>query len=180
MIFAIITTIIAAMVTASADLSSLASLDVSRVMAGEFWRLFSGHLAHLSWSQFFIDTPVFILLYATYSRKAGPSSAILLSVFSALFVSLAVIFVGMHEVYGGLSGLSCAALAAILLTMIIEQPRQIFLYLMGVIFCIYLLFMGGVVSGVKVAQEAHLTGVVSGLVFVLIRGKSRSLLGYWV
>lgn len=171
MIFAIITAIISALVTASADLSSLASLDVSRVISGEFWRLFSGHVTHLSWSQYAIDAPVFILLYATYSKRVAPSVAILLSLFAALSVSLVVIFAGMHQVYGGFSGLSCAAVSAILLTMIMEQPRQTFPYLMCFIYCIYLLFMGGFASGVRVAHEAHVAGAVSGLVFALIRDR---------
>ena len=175
MIFAVIFAMTAALVTASADLSSLASLDTSRVMAGEFWRLFSGHLTHLSWIQFAIDAPVCIVLYATYSKRVTPSSAIFLALFAALSVSLAVIFVGMHQVYGGLSGLSCAALSAILLSMIIEQPRQISPYLMCLMYCVYLLFMDGVDSGVSVAREAHVSGAVSGLVFALIRSHVHKL-----
>ncbi|MCM2359785.1 MAG: rhomboid family intramembrane serine protease [Geobacteraceae bacterium] len=169
MIFAIIVAVIAALVTASAELSSLASLDSSRVMAGEFWRLFSGHAAHLSWRQYAMDAPVFILLYATYSRRVAPSSAMFLSLFAALSVSLAVILAGMHQVYGGLSGLSCAAVSAILVAMIMEQPRRTFPCLMGLVFCVYLLFMGGFASGVGVAHEAHVAGAASGLVFALIR-----------
>ena len=168
MIFAITVAIVAALVTASADLSSLASLDTSRVMAGEFWRLFTGHATHLSWRQYAIDAPVFILLYATYSRRVAPSSAVFLALFAALSVSLAVILAGMHQVYGGLSGLSCAAVSAILVAMIREHPRQTFPYLMGAMFCVYLLFTGGFASGVRVAHEAHVAGAVSGLVFGLI------------
>ncbi len=169
MIYAIITVVIAALVTASADLSSIASLDVTKVMDGEIWRVFSGHLAHLSWNHYAVDAPVFMLLYATYSKRTDPFSAVLLALFAALSVSLGVIFAGLHQVYGGLSGLSCAAVSAILLTMIMEQPRQIFPYLMCFIYCIYLLFMGGFTSGVRVAHEAHFAGAASGLVFVLIR-----------
>lgn len=170
MIFAILIAIIAALVTTSAELSSLAALDVAKVMDGEFWRLFSGHLAHLSWRHYAADVPVFTLLYITYARKTAPSSAVLLSIFAALSVSLVVIFAGMHQVYGGLSGLSCAAVSAILLTMIMEQPRQTLPYLMSIIYCIYLLCMGGHASGVKVAHEAHLAGAASGLAFVLMPG----------
>lgn len=173
MIFAIVVAIVAALVTASAELSSLASLDTSRVMAGEFWRLFSGHLAHLSWRQYAMDAPVFILLQATYGRRATPSAAIFLALSAALSVSVAVIFAGMHQVYGGLSGLSCAAVSAILVTMIVEQPRRTFPYLMGLVFCVYLLFTGGFASGVRVAHEAHVAGAASGLAFALIRDRMR-------
>ena len=39
------------------------------------WRLFSGHLAHLSWSHYVMDSPVFILLYATYSKRVASTAA---------------------------------------------------------------------------------------------------------
>jgi membrane associated rhomboid family serine protease len=174
-IFAIIAAVIAALVTASANLSSLAALDTSRVMAGELWRLFSGHMAHLSWKQYAVDTPVFILLYETYGKRAGPSSAMVLTMFSALSVALAVISAGTHEVYGGFSGLSCAAVSAILFTMIIEQPRRPSPYLMGLMYCVYLLFMEGLASGVRVAHEAHVAGAVSGLIFALLRDRVQKL-----
>jgi membrane associated rhomboid family serine protease len=180
-IFAIIAAIIAALVTDSADLSSLASLDVSRVMAGEYWRLFSGHVAHLSWIQYSIDAPVFILLYATYSKRTAPASAIFLSLFAALSVSLTVIFTGMHQIYGGFSGLSCAAVSAILLMIIMERPRQTFPYLMCIMYCFYLLFMGGFASGVRVAHEAHVAGAVSGVVFTLIRNRLQKFTDvFWI
>jgi membrane associated rhomboid family serine protease len=72
-------------------------------------------------------------------------------------------------VYGGFSGLSCAAVSAILFTMIIEQPRRPSPYLMGLMYCVYLLFMESLASGVRVAHEAHVAGAVSGLIFALIR-----------
>jgi membrane associated rhomboid family serine protease len=175
-IFTVIAAIIAAVVTASADLSSVASLDVSRVKAGEVWRLFSGHVAHLTWRQYAIDAPAFILLYSTYSKRAGLYSAAFLSFFAALFVSIVVIIAGTHQVYGGFSGLSCAAASAIILAMIMDQPRHVTPYVMCSIYCAYLLFMGGIASGVRVAQEAHVAGAMSGVVYVLLRGRLLKLI----
>jgi len=167
MIILLIVAISAAFVTGSAELSALASLDVLCVRNGELWRLFSGHLAHLSWRQYAIDTSVFILLYATYGKRAGASIAVTLSLFAALSVSVAVVVLGMHQVYGGLSGLTCAALSAILLSLISERPRRAFPYLMSLIYIIYLVYLSGYVSGVKVAHEAHMAGAISGLGFAL-------------
>jgi membrane associated rhomboid family serine protease len=168
-IFALIAATIAAVVTASADLSSIASLDTSRVLSGEVWRLLSGHITHLTWRQYAIDAPAFVILYATYSRMAGSTSSVSLALFSALAVSAAVIFAGMHQVYGGLSGLSCAALSAILLASIMEHPRHITVYFVGFAYCVYLLFPGGGASDVNVAGEAHIAGTMSGVVFALMR-----------
>jgi membrane associated rhomboid family serine protease len=125
-----------------------------------------------------MDAPAFIILYSTYDRRVGPFSAIFLSLFAALSVSFAVIFTGIHEVYGGFSGLSCAAATAILMTMILENPRQAFPYFLCFIYCSYLLFMGGFASGVRVANEAHIAGAVSGLVFTLIRDRMLKLTSY--
>lgn len=159
---------IAGLVTASAQLSSLAALDTSQVLSGEFWRLFSGHMAHLSWRQYFADAPAFVALYTTFSRRVTKASAILLALFASVSVSLAVIIAGIYQVYGGLSGISCAAVSAITVAMIIEQPRQLFPYFICCIFCGYLLFSGGYASGVRVAQEAHIAGSVAGVIFMLM------------
>jgi hypothetical protein len=172
MIYAIMVAGSAALVTMSGYLSSLAALDTSRVMAGEFWRLLSGHLAHLTWRQYLVDAPAFIVLSTTYGKRTTQVSALLLSLFAALSVSLGVILAGSHQVYGGLSGLSCASVSALLLGMILEQPRQILPYLVGCLFGWYLLCAGGFASSVRVASEAHSAGALSGVVFVLMRRKA--------
>jgi membrane associated rhomboid family serine protease len=161
--------LMASVVTASADLSSLAALDTSRVLSGEVWRIFTGHLSHLTWRQFVLDVPAFIFLYLAYCNISGTVAAVSLSLFSSLIVSSSVIFAGMHQVYGGLSGLSCAALSAILLVIIIKNPRQTYTYMLAAVFCIYLVSMRGIASDVTVAWEAHIAGAISGVVFVLIQ-----------
>ena len=158
---------LAGLVTASGHLSSLAALDASQLRDGELWRLFSGHLAHLSWRHYWVDAPAFIALYASYGRRADRASALLLLLLAAITVSLTVVVAGIHQVYGGLSGLSCAAVSALLLLLVLERPRQLFPYLMSALYCCYLLFMGGVSSGVPVAHEAHLAGSAAGVLFVL-------------
>jgi|GEM_PF-1655840 len=155
----------AGVVTASAHLSSLMALDTSQVWAGQWWRILTGHLAHLTWRQYAVDAPVFIGLYSVYRNKSGAVSALVLSLFAAATVSLAVMAAGLHQVYGGLSGVSCAAVTAILCSMMYERPRQVFPYLMSAMFCCYLLFMGGIAGGVEVAQEGHLAGAASGIIF---------------
>lgn len=168
MIFVIIA-ILGAVVTASSTLSSIASLDVARFMSGEIWRIFSGHLAHLTWRQYAADVPAFVLLFIMYARKAGTAAVVSLLIFSSLMVSASVILLGAHQVYGGFSGLSCAALSAILLLSIMETRRNIFAYLIGISFCVYLLFMQGLPSAGLIAPEGHIGGAVSGIIFELMR-----------
>ncbi|NVN89174.1 MAG: rhomboid family intramembrane serine protease [Desulfuromonadales bacterium] len=161
--------LLAGLVTASADLSGAASLDVARVVSGEVWRMVSGHLTHLTWRQYITDVPAFVFLYGAYIRRSGTVSGVLLALFSAVSVSGVVIIAGVHQLYGGLSGVSCAAFAAILLVWIMEHPRRMANYLVAAVFCAFLLSMGGVASGVRVAKEAHIAGAVTGAIFELLR-----------
>lgn len=161
--------LLAGLVTASADLSGAASLDVAQVVSGEVWRMVSGHLTHLTWRQYVTDVPAFVFLFCAYIRRCGIVSGVFLALFSAVSVSVVVIIAGVHQFYGGLSGVSCAAFAAILLVWIMEHPRRTANYLVAVAFCAYLLSMGGVVSGVRVAEEAHVAGAVAGAIFELLR-----------
>jgi membrane associated rhomboid family serine protease len=154
--------------TASADLSRLLVLDVREVMNGQLWRLWTGHLSHLTWIHLLLDGPIFVLLFATFSRLTNTASAIALSVVSAVAISSSVVLIGRHELYGGLSGLSSAAMAAIIFTALLQHPRAYFLYVVGLLFLVYVLHGEGL-GVVPVAHEAHVAGAVTGLLFVGIR-----------
>jgi Rhomboid family. len=160
---------LSAVITASAELSSLASLDVSLVMSGEVWRLFTGHLTHLTWRQYALDAPVFLIVYLVYRRNTGGLSSIYLVIFSAIMVSATVVAMSIHQVYGGLSGLSYAAISALLLNMVIATPRQVLPYILILTFLIYFLCLQGNTTGINVAKEAHVAGTISGLAFELVR-----------
>ena len=89
--------------------------------------------------------------------------------FSALGVSLGVILTGIHQLYGGLSGLSCAAVSAIVIALIMDHPRRPIPWLIGISFFEYLAFGETIASNVNVAIEAHLAGAASGVLFMLMR-----------
>ncbi|MEN6624237.1 MAG: rhomboid family intramembrane serine protease [Smithella sp.] len=175
--FAIV--ILSAIVTASADLSRFSSLDVSMVMSGEIWRMLTGHLTHLTWQHYALDAPVFFIVYLAYKRNSNGLNSLYLIVFSALVVSSTVIIAGIHQVYGGLSGLSYAAISAILLNMLVSTPRRILPYLLTFALLLYLFFLQGSttgINGINVAKEAHLAGILSGGIFELIRIRLNKLL----
>lgn len=161
--------IIAALVTASASLSSVFALDVSRVMSGELWRLFTCHFSHLTWAQYLWDSCAFALLFATFARSSSASMALRLSAFAAALVSISVMAAGLHQFYGGLSGISCALCAALIADQIRRQPRSLAPYAMLVALGAYLLRSVAVSSGVSLAHEAHVAGALAGLVFVLMK-----------
>jgi len=154
----------AALVTRSAALSRLAALDVAAVRSGELWRVVTGHLSHLTWRHFVIDSATFFLLYAAYQRKWGTVATVALAAGAAAAVSLSVVFAGMHDVYGGLSGLSCAPIAATLAFLVAQRPRQVLPYLLSAGYLGFLAWgTGG--TGVDVAREAHFGGAALGAVF---------------
>ncbi|HUN55329.1 MAG TPA: rhomboid family intramembrane serine protease [Smithella sp.] len=138
-------------------------------MSGQVWRLITGHLTHLTWRHYALDAPVFLMAYLLYKRNTGGFSSIYLAIFSAIIVSASVVMMGMHQVYGGLSGLSCAAIAALSLKMIMDTPRRILPYILIFTFLLYLLFLQGSATGINVAKEAHMAGILSGFIFELIR-----------
>jgi hypothetical protein len=157
--------LLSAVVTASATLSGLAALDVSLVWSGQVWRLLTGHLTHLTWGQYAWDAAGFLIVYPVYRRSAGRRGAVGLALFAALAVSGVVAAAGLHQVYGGLSGLNCAAMAALLIGMILEKPRAIVPWMGALAFLLYLLLLQGDASGVAVAREAHWAGTLSGAAY---------------
>lgn len=167
--------LIAALVTVSSSLSAIAALDVSRVLDGELWRLYSGHLAHLAWRQYVLDVLAFTCLFIACSARFSAAAALLLVFIAAPVVSLTVMAAGFHQVYGGLSGLSAALLSALLVTMIRTEPRRLLPYLLAVLALTGVAAAGGS-AGVPVAHEAHAAGILSGIVFALSRWRCRVLL----
>lgn len=161
--------ILSAVITASTDLSSYSALDVSLVNSGQVWRLFTGHLTHLTWRHYSVDAPVFLMAYMVYRKNTGGLGSFYLLILSAIIVSAAVVFAGTHQIYGGLSGLSCAAISAIVFKIILDSPRRIPPYILMFAFLFYLLFMQGNASGINVAKEAHLAGTLTGVTYELIR-----------
>ncbi len=158
--------------TASAQLSGIASMDVELVKSGELWRLFSGHLAHITWNQYAVDASAFVILFERYKKSCGLISALSLLFLSALAVSSEIIFSGCCQIYAGLSGINCAAFSVILITFLIAHPYWPSLWIIAAVFIGYLTIGDkSIISGVNVAREAHLTGALTGVLFAFIRAK---------
>jgi len=156
-------------VTASAALSSLLALDTSRVLSGELWRLFTGHLAHLTWRHYAVDALAYWLLVTSYAAWRGSRAATGLALAACVSVSLTVVAFGLHPVYGGLSGLSCAAFAALVLAMLRDDPKDVWCYVLAALFGIYLMLGESLAAGIRVAPEAHWAGALTGAAFEGIR-----------
>lgn len=159
-----------AVITASAEFSGLAALDVRKVMSGQLWRLFTGHLAHITWRQYQTDAAVFLLVFSAYARTEGLAASLSLILFSALGVSLAVLIAGNYQIYAGLSGLGCAGFSANVASQVASRPMRPLPWLLGLLFMGFLAVGEGMSdSGVEIASEAHIAGAACGVLFTCAR-----------
>jgi membrane associated rhomboid family serine protease len=165
----LVVVLVAGAVTASADLSSHLALDVSRVLSGELWRLFSGHLAHLTWRHYVVDTLAYWLLFCTYAARRSSTAANRLVLVASVVVSVTVVVLRLHPIYGGLSGLCCGVFAALVLGMVLDNPNGVWGYALALLFCAYLCLAESLVAGIRVASEAHWAGALSGTAAEAIR-----------
>jgi membrane associated rhomboid family serine protease len=156
-------------VTGSAALSSQLALDVSRVLSGELWRLFTGHLAHLTWRHYGVDALAYWLLFSAYAATRSSTAANALVMVASVVVSVTVVVLRLHPIYGGLSGLSCGACAALILAMILDNPYGLLGYTLALFFCSYLGLEQSLVAGIRVAPESHWAGALSGIAVEGIR-----------
>jgi membrane associated rhomboid family serine protease len=161
-IIPLVVVLAAGVVTASAALSSYLALDVSRLLSGELWRLFSGHLAHLTWRHYVVDAFAYWLLFSTYAARRSLSVANGLVIVASVVVSVTVVVLRLHPIYGGLSGLCCGACAALILAMVLDKPNGVWGYTFALLFCTYLGLAESLVAGIRVAAEAHWAGALSG------------------
>jgi rhomboid family GlyGly-CTERM serine protease len=103
-------------------LSALAFLSPSTfeltrhgIAQGELWRLLTGHLCHYSVYHFAVDAGTLLVLGAIVERHRGSRRWAVLTGVSALAISLAFLWAEPQlDVYRGLSGIDCAAFAAVL------------------------------------------------------------------
>lgn len=158
--------------------------DRSAILAGELWRLLTGHWVHFSASHLFYD--VAILGVTTWIIEfRGYRYFLALCLLSALAISI-VMLVSLPDMafYGGLSGIAMASTVYLALHGWREaEPWR------GICLCILLLSVGKLVLDASIGHFAvvniedisiapvplsHLTGAVSGVVVYLWSAMNRS------
>lgn len=87
-------------------MASLFIFDRTGILNGEIWRLLTAHLVHFTGSHLFFNLSVFVVA-ACIIEKENRSHLILLSIFSALIISITLLVFNPDMVYyGGLSGVA--------------------------------------------------------------------------
>lgn len=150
------------------------------IAAGEWWRLLTGHIDHLNWTHLLMNGLCLALLLALFRPLGKPSRTLLLWLLAALMISAMMWFFSPNITwYVGLSG-SLYALVVYAIATDTSYPIIFRIFALGLtLFKVGveqlngdISFMSGLVSG-PVAVDSHLYGVISGVIFVLMKGLIR-------
>jgi rhomboid family GlyGly-CTERM serine protease len=141
------------------------ALDIAKVMQGQWWRLASGHLVHLSWQHYGYDLPTLGLALYLCSRLEDEFNTIAVSVlFSAAATSATLLVLHPVDIYGGVSGITAGLLTFVAVRMIVDREAQIsgVVLLVAMLFKICLERRGISASGVAPVWQAHCAGAAAG------------------
>ena len=154
----------------------LLTLDLGRLAQGEWWRLLTGHLVHLSWRHYALDLAalglVLRLCLTTGTTGKRLAATALLSMATA---SLALLLFRPVEVYGGISAVTVGLLATAALDLLAGGTR-----LSGVALLLALAAKiaaegaGLSASAVPPVWQAHLAGAAAGVAVAVSHVLSRS------
>jgi rhomboid family GlyGly-CTERM serine protease len=145
-------------------------------MQGEWWRLASGHLVHLSWQHCLSDLLALGLALYLCSRLEEEFHVITFSaLFSAAATSAAFMVLHPVDVYGGVSGVTAGLLSFAALRLIALDARLGGSMLLGAMLLkICLEWRGISASGVLPVWQAHCAGATAGAFFSVISLKQNS------
>lgn len=155
---------VAALAAGATCFPALWSLDTELVRQGEWWRLISGHLVHLSWQHYGYDLVALGMVLWLCSRLASGLRGVLgVALCSSTAVSMSMQVLRPVDVYGGLSGIT-AGLLAWSIVMLIRQGTQVVggVLLAAMLLKVCLEWRGVSLSGVEAVWQAHCAGALVG------------------
>lgn len=157
------------------DIRSVLYLNFNDVLDGELWRVLSGHLAHLSWMHWLLNTIGVLLLqryYGSYFAQWPSLLATLIIVSLSLSLCL-IVFSQELKWYGGLSGVLIGLFYFAALQD--YQHHKIFNGIAIIVMSVYIAvqqFSGElyerVTDQLTVATRAHLFGALSGIICLIL------------
>lgn len=129
----IIIFLLSIVLSCSPALSHFFVYDRSRILSGEIWRLFSGHLVHFSTSHLLLNLGGFAVLWMLLHQfKALPSISKLL--FSAALIGLGLLlFAPAITSYGGLSGLVTMVAVLLIFELVRTRHRAVAIFLFSLL-----------------------------------------------
>lgn len=176
------------------DITLWLRFERNGILSGEIWRLFTGHLAHLSWTHILTNLLGLALVWGLFGHHLPAKRWLHVIIFNALGISLLLLIVDSHILwYVGLSGVlhgmflvgclydmrsgrwdSKLLLVLLIGKLLWEQLREPIGETASLIHQLVELFIGG-----AVIVDAHLFGAIMGFityqVFRRIEGRNTQL-----
>lgn len=152
------------------QISDLLIYDRNMIIAGEYWRLLTGHFFHSNGNHFMLNVAAVALLWALHGQYYHVKSYLIIFFVSAVVCSLGILwFAEDIAFYVGLSGVLHGFFVWGALMDIKHHEKTGYLLLIGVIAKIlHEQFYGAsadveILIGASVATDAHLYGAIGGL-----------------
>lgn len=141
------------------------------IASGELWRLVTGHLVHLDLWHLIVNVLGALLLWAVFRGRLTCRDVVWVSAAAVITINTGLWYASNLMNYAGLSGvLHAIATAGIYRSLASRDPWGWPLVLLGVVKLTFELFGSPAMLNetYRVAVEAHLFGVIGGLLFVII------------
>lgn len=152
------------------NVEDLLIFDRQRIVNGEWWRILSAHLIHLSWQHLLMNITGLWIIYWLAKNKTSTTEWFISLVLCSLLIGLALLYISDIHWYVGLSGTLHSFLILVAYQAITQSEREGWLILLFVIAKVgWEQWQGASPSlehiiGGNIVIDAHFFGVISGLI----------------
>ncbi|MGD8639760.1 MAG: rhombosortase [Gammaproteobacteria bacterium] len=169
------------------DMTLWLRFDRNAILSGEVWRIFTGHLAHLSWKHLLMNVLGLALVWALFDRCLSTKRWLHTILYSALGISLMLLVIDSHlRWYVGLSGvLHGMFMVGVLYDLKSGRWDAKLLLLLIIAKLLYEQLVGPLPGSEKtvggsVVVDAHLFGAITGIITYMVfrRVDSRSVVAH--
>lgn len=146
------------------------ALDLTLTGDGEWWRLLTGHLVHLTWRHYLMDELALgMAIWLCLAVDVRLQSIAWIALLAAASVSLMLMVTSPVDIYGGLSGITAGLLAYAALRLLTGiSPAAGFVLLLAMLVKIISEQAGISASDVTPIWQAHCAGASGGLVGAIL------------
>ncbi|MFQ5469582.1 MAG: rhombosortase [Gammaproteobacteria bacterium] len=171
---ALITILILLLALGEPSSSELLQFDRNNILAGEYWRLITGHFVHLGWQHVLMNLLGLALIWALFGQRYDNFKWLITITVSALFISAGLLLFDKELIwYVGFSGVLhgmfvagaiasiCAGYRAEIILVILLSLKLVWEQIEGA------LPGSAEFAGGNVVVNAHLYGAIAGLIIAI-------------
>jgi len=167
---------------AGSELATLLRYQRTEIGNGEWWRLLSGHLVHLSWAHLWMNLAGLVLVWLLVGRTLTLSQWVYLIGLCAIGISLGLFWwMPRLDWYVGLSGLLHGMLFAAALSQALRGDRESMVIIAVMVLKVgYEMWQGPLpgsreAAGGEVVYQAHAMGCLCATLFVMAQQLHRRI-----